>query len=146
MRQVGADHDQGFGAAPHLLDDLRDFRRRGVADGQRQQRERFEHRLQERKLHFERMLERVSGFAIAHLRQRADARRGLGVDRDRAERRGKRLDSGQREPTDWHAVHGTEQDDAPDARAGIPEPGVGSGGDRPGIDIAGMGNDQRLGP
>src|SRR5437588_5046614 len=53
VRQVGADHDQRLGPAPDALDDFLDFRWRCVPDRERNQGEIFEHRLQERKLHFE---------------------------------------------------------------------------------------------
>ncbi len=82
VRQVGADDDQRFVAAPEPFEHLRDRLRRRVADGQRQQRKIAEHRLQEGQLHFERVLLGVRGFADDDLRQVGNRRHRELIDRD----------------------------------------------------------------
>ncbi len=53
VAQVGADHDQGFRPAPDRLERTRHLFRRRQSDGDRQQVEVTEQRLQERHLHLE---------------------------------------------------------------------------------------------
>ena len=69
VRQVRADDDQRLLAAPQPVEHFGHLCGSGVADRQRQQRELAKQPLQERQLHFERMLRRVRQRAIDDLRQ-----------------------------------------------------------------------------
>ena len=69
VRQVRADDDQRFGAAPQRIEDLRDLVRGRIADRQRHQRKIAERLLQKRQMHFERVLHRMGGGAHRYLRQ-----------------------------------------------------------------------------
>ena len=111
-------------------------------------REIVEHRLQERQLHLERMLERVRGIARrrpAAASARGD--RGLAIDR-----RPRRAASRTRAPTAARGrgpardASGRAARRADDRVAQRGEPRVGGGGDRPRIDVAGVRHDERLGP
>src|SRR5574343_1569335 len=53
MRQVGTDDNQRFRPIPQGVEHFGDFIRRGMADGERYQREIIEHALQEAQVHFQ---------------------------------------------------------------------------------------------
>ncbi len=70
MRKVGTHHDQRFRAAPQCIEYLCNLVRGGFAHRQRHHGELPEHRLQERQVHLQRMLERVRRRVHADLWQR----------------------------------------------------------------------------
>ena len=145
VRQVGAHDDERLRASPEEVDDFAHLVRRRVADGEGHDAEIVEDGLQERKLHFERVLVRVRRVARRDLRQRQRIGDGGTIDGDVAHRRRERLDRRQREPADRHAMRRAEQHDAPDRLAAGREARVRRGGDRPRIDEPGMRHDDRLG-
>ena len=89
VRQVGTDDDQGLRPAPEPLQHLCHFGWRRIADGQRQQFEIIQHRLQKRQLDFQRVFLRVGRRAdddLRHPGQRGHCRQ---IDLDFAQRGGK---------------------------------------------------------
>src|SRR5664279_3705777 len=64
MGQIRAYDDERFRPAPETLHHVGDLVRVGGADGERYDAEFIDHRLQERQLHFERMLLRMRGVAL----------------------------------------------------------------------------------
>jgi hypothetical protein len=117
MGQVGAHDDQRLGPAPQGIEDIGDFLGAGPADRERHQRKALDHRLQERHVDFQRVLVRVGLRADDDLRQGAQGLdRGL-VDLDRADGRGERAASRQRQAAHRHAMRRAEQHDARDAPA-----------------------------
>ena len=145
MGKVGADDDQGFRAAPQLFQHFRHFLWRGVAHRQRHQAEIVQHHLQEGQLYFQRMFPGVGREAFHHLRQAGGPRHGLLIQRNDAQRGFKTVYAGQRQPAHRHAVHRAEQHYALDLVAQRDQPGIGTGGDGAGIDVAGVGYNQGLG-
>ncbi len=145
VREIGRDDEQRLGSAPEALDHLRDLGYRGVAYRERREHELAELPLQEWQLHFERVLLQMREIAGDDLRQLA--RRGQGglVERDVAERRRERLDRGNGEAAHRHAMHRPEQHDPAHDAARRAEPVVGMRGHRPGVDVARMRHDERLG-
>jgi hypothetical protein len=146
MREVGADHDQGFRPAPEPGDDLGDFRGAGLAHRQRHQRELAEHGLQEGQLHFQRMflgVGRVGGDDLRQVGQRIQ--RGA-IERDAAQRCGEGLHHGHRQAAHGDSVAGAEQDHAADPSGQRREQGIGLAGRAAGIDVAGVRHDHRLEP
>ena len=145
MRQVGADDDQGFRAAPQAFEHFGDSFRRGVADGQRQQREIGERALQEGQVDFQRMLLRVCRRADADLRQLRDQCACRCIQAYLAEWCGECFAIGQGQTAEGNPMRRAEQDHAADCRPPRRQRGVGVGCGRAGIDITGMRRDQRLG-
>ena len=66
------------------------------------------------------------------------------VDRHFAERRGEGIDRRHGEPAHRHAVARPEQHDVADRSAGVAQQPVGAAGDRPGVGLARVRDDQRL--
>jgi hypothetical protein len=145
VRQVGADDDEGLRPAPQPLQNERDLLRRGAAHQQRRQREPTEHRLQERQLHLQGMLGRVGSVVPPHEGEVGDRGEGGLVHRNRAQRRLERRRRWNRDARHPGVMRGPDQDNPRDRPEAPAQRGEGGGGDRPGIDIAGMGRDQRLG-
>src|SRR5450759_1443273 len=92
------------------------------------------------------MLERVSCLALAYLRHRVEARRGLGIDRDRTQGRDEAVGARQRQAANRYPVHWAQQNDAADKRSTGTKPRIRARGDRPGIDISRVRDDERLRP
>ena len=70
MAQVRADHNAGFGPAPERVEHLADLAVGGVADQQRDERERFENGLQKGQMHLQAV------FAPVRFIQEVDLRQG----------------------------------------------------------------------
>ncbi|MNM83910.1 hypothetical protein D3C81_959810 [compost metagenome] len=144
VRQVGTHHDQRLRPAPEDIQQPGNQRRLDHPEGQRDDAKILQHRLQERQLHLQRMLGAVGAIIdqhTGHLRQRGD---GLDVHFHLAERRVEGLGGRQRHALEGHAMTGPEQHDTAHHLAQRRELRVAMRGDRPGIDIARMGHDQRL--
>ena len=91
------------------------------------------------------MLLRMGGSAGDHLGQPAQ---GVGCHRIEAnlsQRRGHRIDPGQRQPPNRDAVHRPQQHHATNGLPPRGEQRIGLRGGGAGVDIPGMGNDQRFG-
>ena len=145
VREVRADHDQRFGSAPDALQHVGDFLRSGVAHHQRHQRESVQDLLQERQLHFERVLFGVRRRRFHDLGQAADRGDRLFVQRDPAKGRVECARPRQREAVHGNPVTGTEDHDASDDAARRAQLIVGARRDRSGIDKTGVRDDHRLG-
>jgi hypothetical protein len=145
MGQVGAHHDQGFVAPPQGLQHLGHRAGAGAAHRQRDQPEFAQQGLQEGQLHLQGVFQGMGAVVDLDLRQAGHGGHGGLVQFDAAERgvEGGRVRQGQaRQP---HPVHRAEQHHPLDAAGEGGEQGVGAGGDRAGIDVAGMGHDDGLG-
>ena len=144
MGQIGADHDQRLGSAPAHVEDRRDLVRRGVADGERQQREVVEHALEERELHLEAVFVGVSAIVDPHTGHLEGGVASVDIDRHDAERRLERIDAGDSEAAHVHAVTRPEEDNSPNRRSGRDEPSERACGDRARVHVSGVGHDERL--
>ena len=145
VRQIGADHEQGLGPAPEALERSGHRRGRRVADQERHEGEVAEHGLEERQLDLERVLGLVRHVGRRDLRQVADRSDRIVVDRDVAKRRAEGLGDRQGEAAERHDVRRPDHDDAAQPGGARAERAEGAAGHRPGVDVAGMGRDQRLG-
>ena len=145
VRQIGADHDQGLGPAPQALQHFCDLAGRRLADQERHEREVAEHGLEERQLDLERMLGLVRHVRELHLRQVAERVDRILVQRHLAERRAKSRGARHRNAADRHECAGPTTTARRIAEAPAPSDGERLSGDRPGVDVAGMRRDQRLG-
>ncbi len=145
VRQIGADHEQGLGPAPEAVERSGHRRGRRVADQERHEGEVAEHGLEERQLDLERVLGLVRHVGRRDLRQVADRSDRIVVDRDVAKRRAEGLGDRQGEAAERHDVRRPDHDDAAQPGGARAERAEGAAGHRPGVDVAGMGRDQRLG-
>ena len=144
MRQVRAHHEERLRAAPEPGEDFGYLFGRRIADHERHQGKRSQHRLQERKLDFERMLRPMRGIGFAHARQIGDGCQRLLVHRDAAERglesaRGRCGDAAQP-----HVVRRPDQHHALDRFRLASQRGERGRRYPAGIDVAGVRRDQRL--
>jgi hypothetical protein len=144
VRKVGGDDDQRLGPTPQALDDGRDLRHARAAHGEGRERELAELALQERQLHFQCVLLQMREVARDDLWHVAHTVERLAVDRHAAEGRGEGVVGGNRQAAHRHAVHRSQHDDTAHDTARVAELLVGASGDRAGIDVAGVGHDQRL--
>jgi pyruvate formate lyase activating enzyme len=92
------------------------------------------------------MLAQMRPVGDANLGQLRDRRDRGAIDRHPAERRLEGLGGRDRQPREGGVVGRADHHDPADPTGHGPEPCVGMGGDRAGIDIAGVRGDHRLGP
>ena len=144
VRQVRRDHHQRLRAAPKPLEDFGHLGGVRRTHRERHEREAPEHFLQERKLDFERMLQRVRVRAGGHLREPGEAAQRLLVDRDAPERRVECVRARQGEASHRHAMDRAEKHDALDDAARRPEVVICVRRHRAGIDVARVRDDQCL--
>jgi hypothetical protein len=147
VREVGTDDDQRFRAAPQQVEHLGDGFRRGVADGQRDQREIVEHALQEGQMHFQRVFLGMHAVAEDDLRQVGDhGAMACAVEPDGAERCGEgRPLSGSAMPLTATRWVGPSRMTRWMLSCATVLVRIGRGGGRAGIDVAGVRHDQRFG-
>ena len=145
VREIRADHDQRFGSSPDAFERIGDFLRSRVAHHQRHKGKSAQDPLQERQLHFQRVLLGVRRRRFHHLGQAADRGDRLFVQRDPAKRRVERFRARQGEAAHGNPVTGTEDHDATDDPARRAQPIVGARRDRSGIGETGVRDDHRLG-
>ena len=101
--------------------------------------------LEKRHVHLQRVLALVGGVELAHHGQRAQPADRLGVERDGATRHGPGRGCIDGEAAERQVVRRSDQHHAADAATRRGEAGIGAGGDRAGIDVAGVRADDRLG-
>ena len=145
VRQIGADHEQGVRPAPQPVQHLRDLAGCRLADQERHEREVAEHGLEERQLDLERVLRLVRRVRELHLRQVAERLDRSPVQRHLAERRAKGRGARHGDAAERHEVRRPDHDRAADRRCAVAERGERMPGHRPGVDVAGMRRDHRLG-
>ena len=145
MAEVGADDEEGLGAAPEGVKHLADFLGRGVADGQRHQREVAQDALQERQLHLEGMLVRVGLVQLPDLRERPKPANRFDIHRHKPKRRREGFGGRRGQAVQGNEMRRPEQDDALDLVARRDELRIGGGGDGPGVKVAGVRRDEGFG-
>ena len=143
--EVGRDHHQGLWAAPEGRQHLGHVARRGSPHREGDQREGAERLLQEGELHLQRVLQGVGGGAPRHLGQAQGDPDRLLVDRHPAERGEEAPGLGERQADHRHVVGRPQQHHPLDPRARGAQLGVGDRRGRPGVDVAGVRDHQRLG-
>lgn len=145
MRQVGTDDDEHCSSPPQAFEHLGDLCCRSAANGQRNQLELAQHRLQERELNFQRMLQGMRGVADDHLRQLLDRGEGFPIKLNDAQRR--RKGAGRREGYPFTATRcvGPSRITRRMVSRRAASGALNAGRDRAGIDIAGMRGDDCLG-
>ncbi len=96
-------------------------------------------------MNLEAVLEPMRRLERHDLRERAQPRDGLEIDRHRAERAREGLGAAQREAAKVFAMGGADEDHARDGVANVGEVCIGARRDGTGVDVAGMRGDHRLG-
>ena len=112
VRQVRTHDDECLLAAPDPIQRLRHLVDGRVADEQGHQRELVEHALQERQLHFERVLLGMRECAAVDVRQSLECRQCGRVERHLAQRRREPVSAGCRQASHGDAMGRTDQYDA----------------------------------
>ena len=114
VREVRADHDQRFRAAPEKIEYRGDCVRSRLANRERDQRELLKDSLQEGQVHFQRVFKGVGVVAENDLRQLGNAGDGLRIEPNTAQRRGKGVDLGKRDAFNGDPMGRAKQNDAAD--------------------------------
>jgi len=145
MAKVGADHKAGFGSIPEEVNNPADLLHRGVPDGQRNQGEAVQDRLQEGQLHFQGMLPGMGLIPHPDPRQRLNLAKGSDIHRHRPEGRREGFGGGRSQAIQRNVMGWADQHHPLDQLPRRGQLRIGRRGDRAGVDVAGMGRDQGLG-
>ncbi len=117
LGEIGAEEDQGFGAAPEALDHLRHRFARDVAHHQGQNRDLAQDALEEGELHLQAMLAGVGGVVLDHLGEAGQGPERRPVDRQGSEGAVEGFGMGRGDGAESDRVGRAQQDDPAD-RAG----------------------------
>ena len=145
VAQVRTDEDQRFRPAPQNLQHLGHLFGGRMTDDHRHDVELAEEGLQEGQVHFEAVIVLVGGVEHLNERQVADLPDRIGVDGNFAERRRERVRFGQRYTVHGDPVARAHHHHAFDPVGPRDKAGIGAGGGKPRINVAGMGRDDGLG-
>ena len=144
MGQVGADDDDRSVAIPKCVENVGHGILVGLAHQKGDDCERLQHELEKRELNLDGMIAVAGGVVEMNLGVIQGGQNARTINRHLSQRGQKSVGRRRGQTLDTRAVTCSQQDDLLDRLGPGEEPGIAGRGDRSGVDITGMGDDQAL--